>query len=146
MDKKIIIGGIIVAIIFGGAGFYSGIKFNQARNSFKIGSNNFQNLTAEDRLSANSGARQIRNGNGINFISGEIISKDDKSITIKLGDSGTKIILFSDVTEIGKFSAGAANDLEIGKTISINGRANQDGSLTAQSIQIRSDNINKPTP
>jgi hypothetical protein len=137
MDKKIIIEGIIVAIIFGGVGFYSGMKFNQARSPFAIGSNNFQNLAAEDRLSANFGARQARSGNGVNFISGEIISKDDKSITIKLVNSGTKIILFSDGTEISKFSAGAANDLEIGKTISINGQTNQDGSLTAQTIQIR---------
>lgn len=147
MNKNIIISMAVAAIIAGGFGFYGGIKYAQNKapaNSF-LGKD-IQNLTAEQRqqMQSNASSRQAKNAGGGNFVNGEIIAKDDKSITMKLGDSGTKIIFYSETTEIGKFTIGEAGDLEIGKTIMVNGKVNQDGSLIAQSIQIRPDNAAKP--
>lgn len=146
MKKTSII--IIVVIILVGVGaFFGGMKYNQSKAQ-----RNFQslsNLTPEQRQQrlgqmgiAGMGAQAGRLGNrsGVNFISGDIISKDDKSITVKMRDGSTKIVFYSDSTEVGKFVSGTDNDLEVGKSVSVNGQTNSDGSITAQSIQIRPEN------
>ena len=46
-------------------------------------------------------------------------------------------VFYSDITEVTKFTEGGATDLVVGKSISVNGTADQDGSVTAQTIQIR---------
>ena len=69
-------------------------------------------------------------------IAGEVLSKDDKSVTLKLRDSGSKIIFFSDSTQITKSAGGSAKDLTVGQEISATGEANSDGSVNAQTIQI----------
>lgn len=79
----------------------------------------------------------VRSNGGDGFIAGEIISKDDKSLTIKSPNGGSKIILYSSATEISKMASGTIADLSIGQTLTVSGQANQDGSFTAQLIQIR---------
>ena len=71
------------------------------------------------------------------MVSGDIISKDAMSITVKLRDGGSKIVFFSDTTEISRFASGSASDLLVGKSVMVNGKTNDDGSVTAQSIQLR---------
>jgi hypothetical protein len=145
---------IIAVVVIGGGAFYGGMKYGQSNPSTNSGQNagtGFANLSAEERqariqqmggIAANGGQKRMQTGGG--FVNGEIIAKDDKSITVKLpdgslpaGQAGSKIIFYSDSTEIGKFVSGIIGDLEIGKTISVNGTTNSDGSITAQSIQIR---------
>ena len=151
---------ILVALIFGGGGFYGGIIYSKSKSPNASAQSNFQNLqnlSPEERqqrfqqAGANGGAFRIgRNGaqNG-GFASGEIISKDDKSITVKMrtpglnsnvnsGEQGSsKIVFYSDSTAVDKTVSSTVSDLEIGKIVTINGSANSDGSITAQSIQLR---------
>ena len=137
--KNILLVAVAVAVLVGGGAFYGGMKYAQGRGS----RGNFANLTPEQRqqFQANAGGGfrngQGRGGMGGMFVAGEIISKDDKSITIKLQDGGSKIVFYSDNTDVGKSVSGTSADLEIGKNITTNGTANSDGSITAQSIQIR---------
>ncbi len=146
--KKLIIVAAVVAVVVGSGAFYGGMKYAQSNGS---GRGNFANLTPEQRqqFTANAGAG-FRGGAGRGgvmggFITGEIISKDDKSITVKMRDGGSKIIFYSDTTKVEKFVDGTTSDLEVGKNVSANGTTNQDGSITAQSIQLRPD-VSVPTP
>ncbi len=130
---------IAVSVVVGGGAFYGGMKYAQS-HAPQRNAQGFQNLSHEEsqqriRQFGGSGGGNRWAGGG--FTSGEILSKDDKSITVKMRDGGSKIIFYSDTTEVGKFVNGTLSDLEIGKTVSINGKANSDGSVTAESIQLR---------
>ncbi|MCL5090523.1 MAG: DUF5666 domain-containing protein, partial [Patescibacteria group bacterium] len=77
-----------------------------------------------------------RTGQNFNAVRGEIISSDDKSITVKLNDGSSKIVFFSEKTEYVKSATAAKSDLKSGNTVMIMGSTNSDGSITAQNIQI----------
>ncbi len=131
MSKNQIIITAAIALVLGGAGFYGGTAYE--KNSLSS-----QGLLRSG--SAQFGGRQsrvagARNGGG--FMAGQIISKDDTSITIKGPDGGTKIVFFSGSTTIGKSTQGSSSDLSTGEEVMVNGKANSDGSIAAQNIQIR---------
>jgi len=131
---------VIVAIIIIGLAFFAGMRIGKGKNS---------SASVMQQRFAQNGAGNFRNGtarNGAgNFAGGEIIAKDDKSITVKLQNGGSEIIFYSTTTEIGKSVTGTATDLEVGKTITATGTINSDGSITAQSIQIRPQTSVQPT-
>ena len=120
--------------VVGAGSFYGGIKYAQSKAPQGRLQQRLQELGAN--VGGFRGGKTGGQTGGI-FTSGEIISKDDKSVTIKLRDGGSKIVFFSNSTEITKSASGSINDLEVGKNISINSTANSDGSITAQTIQLR---------
>lgn len=149
MKKIIILSVLITTLVVGSGAFYGGMKYAESKNVRRFSQNDQQNLTLTERqariqqmgasgLTAFGGVKNGNRGGSVNanFVMGQIIAKDDKSITVKLSDGGSKIIFYSDSVSIGKITSGVASDLEIGKNITINGTADQDGSLTAKSIQI----------
>jgi len=69
-------------------------------------------------------------------VAGEIIEKDEKSITIKLQDGSSKIVMLPGNTEIRKVTAGSRNDLKQGERVFVVGKENSDGSVTASIVQI----------
>ena len=123
---------IIALVVVGGGAFYGGMKYAQSKGSNSARQTRFQQFGVGGGA---GGQRGTQAGGG--FATGEILSKDDKSVTIKLPNGGSQIVFYSDTTEVSKFVNGTPSDLEIGKTVTINGKANQDGSITAQSIQLR---------
>ncbi|MDO8560613.1 MAG: hypothetical protein Q7R91_00140 [bacterium] len=138
---------IAVAVVVGSGAFYGGMKYGQ-NTAATQGARGLANLTPEERqarmqqfgsagLAGGSPRGTTRGGGG--FTAGEIISKDDKSITVKLNDGGSKIIFLTGTTPVTKNVSGTSQDLAIGKQVSVTGTANQDGSISAQSIQVRPD-------
>ncbi|MCX6760009.1 MAG: hypothetical protein NTW46_01550 [Candidatus Nealsonbacteria bacterium] len=130
MKNNIII--LLIAVIaIGGLAFFGGLKYGQANISKSFQGQNNRQFGAQGQNTTRNGSQQG------GFTNGEIISKDDKSITVKMRDGGSKIIFYSPNTEIGKFVSGTAGDINTGENIMVTGTANPDGSITAQSIQIR---------
>ncbi len=114
---------IILLIVVGVAGFFAGTKFQQSKSP--VG--RFGNV---------QGARNGNQRMGIRPVNGEIISADEKTITVKLQDGSSKIVLLTDTTQINKSTDAAKTDLKTGEKVAVFGTENSDGSVTAQNISL----------
>lgn len=129
--NSIIVIVIVIVIVVGTGAFYGGMVYGKSQkgNAFNPG-----RLQGFNGNSAQRGMRQGANGN---FVNGEILSLDDKSITVKIPNNGSKIIFYSQSTAVSKTVDGTISDLKVGDNIMATGDSNTDGSVTAKTIQIR---------
>ena len=124
----------ILVVFFAGAGFYGGMKYQQSqRGNFSGQLGNGQGMMRNNRL----GGTGVNNRGGFRPVLGEIISADEKSITVKLQDDSSKIILINDKTVINKAQTVSKSELKIGEKVSVFGSESSDGLVTAQNIQLR---------
>ncbi len=101
----------VVGIIIMVGSFYGGLQYGkQIRASGFIAQGNL-------RAMGTGGGRRGGMGTGGDAISGEILSKDDKSITIKIRDGGSKILFLSESTQVVKPVPGVVSDLFVGSQI-----------------------------
>lgn len=122
--KNLIIITIILVLVVGGSTFFGGMKYQE---------------TKSPRAGFFQGARNgqlAQRNQGFRPVNGEILSLDDKSITVKLQDGSSKIILLTDTTAINKSAEGSRSDLKTGEKVAVFGTENSDGSVTAQNIQL----------
>lgn len=120
---------VVLLLIGLGGGFFAGMQYQKTKVSASM---------QGGKADTNQGRRFGANGqNGNNRpIAGEIISSDDKSITVKLQDGSSKIVLISDLTQINKATTATRVDLKTGEKVAVFGNTNSDGSITAQNIQL----------
>lgn len=133
--NKLLLVAVAVVVVVGGGAFYGGMKYAQGKAV-----SNRQQMFGQTGANISGGFTGGRGGQGAiggGLVSGDIIFKDNQSITVKMRDGSSKIVFFSDATEISKFVAGASADLGVGKTVSVMGKTNSDGSITATSVQLR---------
>ena len=138
--NKVIVMIIGAAVVVGGGSFFAGMKYG-GRGMLQ---GNFSNLSAEERqarfdqLGGAAGARgMMRIGASGGVSAGEIFSKDDTGITIKMRDGGSKIVFLSASASVMKSVLGSLADLKTGEFVTVTGTSNSDGSITAESVQIR---------
>ncbi len=132
--KKIII--IIIAIAVIGCGsFYGGMKYGTSKAATNIQS--MRQARGQQFVGGGIGGPRGGQNAGGSFTTGEIISKDDKSITIQVRGGGSKIIFLTTTTPITKNATGSTEDLNTGTQVVITGKTNTDGSVSAESIQVR---------
>lgn len=131
MDKNKLIIAVLV-IIATGLGFFGGVKYQQGKSS---PTQQFAGNFNRNGINGN-GQRISRNGNGMGATVGEIVNADSSSITVKMQDGSSKIVLFNDKTQINKAAQGSVSDLTTGTQVAVFGSSNSDGSVTAQNIQL----------
>lgn len=123
---------IILVLVGLGVGFLGGYEYRNYRlNTSRV-------TGASGNLQRFMGGERGTNQNGMvrGATVGSILSMDDKSITVKLNDGSTKIVLFSGSTTYSNTATAAKTDLKVGGEVAVFGAANSDGSVTATNVQI----------
>jgi|SRR5579872_448061 len=132
MNKKIIMG--LVVVVIAAAAFFGGVFYQKNKTAKAATATSGQ---GQRQFGAGGGRFRGANGTG-GFVGGQIIAKDDKSITVQLpNNTGSKIVFFSGSSQILKSASGSSSDLAVGQQVVVMGTTNSDGSVTAQNIQIR---------
>ncbi len=94
--------------------------------------------SAASKTPSPSTTRQfVRNGQNGSGVVGTISEVATNSITIALPNGGSEIVFYSTSTPIVKSVAASSSDLTAGEGVVVVGTSNADGSVTANSIQLR---------
>ncbi|MFA6602406.1 MAG: hypothetical protein WCT01_01250 [Candidatus Shapirobacteria bacterium] len=129
--KNNLIVSVVIALLIGAGGGYL-IGKNQANPSRA----NMGAAFREGRLGIGENFAGQNRNIGFRPITGEIISMDDTSFTVKTDDGSSKIVLVNDKTSYSQTSEVEKDSLKVGEKIGAFGTTNQDGSVSAQNIQI----------
>lgn len=116
---------IILIVVVGVAGFFGGMQYQKSQRGNGAFSDQGFVRRMGNTQNANSAAMR-----------GQVIGSDDKSITVKLQDGSSKILLLAGSTTITEATSATKQALQNGTAISAFGTSNSDGSVTAQNIQI----------
>lgn len=120
----------VLVIIVGAGGFFAGMKYQEIRQPSRA---DFQ-----ARMGMRQGSPGGQRPVGSETVRGEIMEKDEKSITVKSPDNSSKIILILENTAINKATEGSIDDLKTGEQVMVFGKSNSDGSISATNIQLGS--------
>ena len=127
--QKEVIGALIGVFLLGGVAGHYAVPSGQSQEG---GRGQWAGREGGQR-----GPGMGRGQRGPGFAAGEVIAKDETSITVKAQDGSTKIILVTESTEVMNATKGTITDVTVGQNVMVNGAPNQDGSVTAQSLNIR---------
>ncbi len=138
VDSKTIVAGVAV-VVAAGAGFLGGMQYQKTKVVA-----NFRGNFAQGQMNGINGqtrATGTRTGSGMQqgmrgMIVGEVTAKDDKSLTVKLTDGSSKIVVLSGSTTYALSSEASLDKIAVGSKISAFGTSNSDGSTTATSVEI----------
>jgi flagellar basal body-associated protein FliL len=129
MNKNImIVVAVVLIIIAAGGGFFSGMMFqkNQTPTFGTAGRGNFG-----ARFGQNS-----QNAAAFRPVRGQVLSMSETTLTVKMSDGSTKIVVLSSSTAFMQSTKAALTDIKTGDTVNVIGTANSDGSVTATDVQI----------
>jgi len=140
MKNKGIIIGIVVVLAVGVGGIFAGMQYQKTKapsfNGRDSGNVRGQFTQGGDHQPGQDDGFRGRFSDQGRPVSGEVIAKDDESITVKVQEGGSKIIFISDTTTVAKTDEGSLDDLTEGMQVLVFGSENDDGSVTAENIQL----------
>jgi hypothetical protein len=85
-----------------------------------------------------SSTRRLAGGAaGGGLVAGTIATMDSSTITLQLANGNSEVVFYSSSTPVSEPTIVSASALKVGTTVMVAGTSNSDGSLTAQTIQVR---------
>lgn len=122
---------IVLFVLVGAGAFFGGLQYQKSQLTVN-------SPGGTDRQFPGQGSRfQGRNGQGGGGrVIGQIASLDSGSLTVKLQDGSSKIVILSSKTTYSKSTDGSVSDLKVGGPVAVFGSTNADGSVTAQNVQL----------
>lgn len=134
-NESILIACAITAVIAGGVGFVAHAKL-QSKNQFaNWGERGESFRMMEGKEGKGRGMGQGMMGRG-GAQSGEVTAKDGKTLTLKMSDGSTKLVILSDTTTYRAAVESSLDKVEVGTKIAAFGTQSTDGSTVATSIEI----------
>ncbi|MBI3887854.1 hypothetical protein HY310_02190 [Candidatus Microgenomates bacterium] len=125
MKNQQIVTVLVLAIVAGAVGFFGGMQYQKSQTPVPV----------LNQFRRNGGGLGQNNTNNA-VVRGEITAADDNSVTIKINDGSSKIVLLAPTTTITEATTAAKTELSTGKQVTIFGVTNTDGSVTAQNVQL----------
>jgi hypothetical protein len=126
---------VALVLLVGVGGFYGGMTYQKSQSPAN-GFGQFGGRMGQGGPGGPGGYGGMgRNGFG-RPVAGQIIEKDATSITVKMQDGSTKIVLLSNSATINKATKATKDDLKKGENVTVMGTTNSDGSVTANNINL----------
>lgn len=126
MKTNQIILAVIIAVLVGAAGFFGGMQYQKSQRG------NMAQFGGAGRFARNGGGQNAN----MQPVRGQIISADSNSITVKMQNGSSKIVLLNGSTAITQSASATASDLQVGKQVLVLGTSNSDGSVTASNVSL----------
>ncbi len=144
--KKIIPIFIVVFVVGCAGSFFAGLKVGQNQKGVLGKGFDPSNMPFPGNSSSQERMKQMQtrgmtdprmmNRTGGAMVNGEVVSKDDKSMTVKTATGSSKIIFYSQSTKISRMADIKVDEVSVGQSVFASGSPSQDGSLMASSIQL----------
>lgn len=127
----------IIAIAAAALGFFGGMKYQQTKTP-TFGKGVAQGAMNQNKQTGSASVKNVRagagTGNGLKM--GTIAAMDATSITLKMQDGSSKIVILAGSTTYKKTADAAKTDVKVGDIVVITGTTNSDGSITAENVQL----------
>jgi hypothetical protein len=137
--KQTIVVPLVIGVVALGGGFIGGIKYQEYRNTKTMQSrfSGMRNQVGDPAMMGNR-MQNVRGGMQMNFrpLNGEVLKKDETSLTVKTMDGSSKIVLLAESTVVSESKTSSIQDVVVGSKVAVFGSSNTDGSITAQSVQL----------
>lgn len=125
-NKNLIISVALVVLALLG-GFFAGMQYQKSQRATFVGG----------MYGRNGMMRQFgQNGQNFRPVRGTVLSVDNNTMTIKLANGNSEIVVLSPSTRYVKSAPAALSDIKTGDTVMAIGTQNNDGSLTASDVQL----------
>jgi hypothetical protein len=116
---------LVIALVALGGGFFWGKATTAASHGTLAGA-------------YGSSTRRLAGGAAAGGLAvGQITTMGSSSITLQLANGNSEVVFYTSSTPVSKPTTVSANTLSVGTNVMVAGTSNSDGSVTAQTIQVR---------